>query len=59
MNLAPLARIVLRYIVGAVVGMETGSILAGDPDVVLYVALGLGLLVEVVYGFAKRRGWAT
>ncbi len=59
MNLAPLARIVLRYAVGTVIGMETGSLLAGDPDVVLYVALGLGLAVEVVYGLAKRRGWAT
>lgn len=59
MNYAPLARIVLRYIVGAVAGMEAGSLLAGDPDVVLYVALGIGLAVEVAYTFAKRRGWAT
>lgn len=59
MDYAPIARIVLRYIVGAVAGMEAGALLAGDPDVVLYVALGIGLLVEVAYAFAKRRGWAT
>jgi hypothetical protein len=59
MDFFPIARIVLRYIVGAIVGMETGALLAGDPDVVLYVALGIGLLVEVAYGIAKRRGWAT
>jgi hypothetical protein len=59
MDLFPIARIILRYIVGAVIGMESGALLAGDPDVVLYVALGLGLLVEVLYGVAKRRGWAT
>lgn len=56
---APLARIVLRYIVGGVVGMEAGAVLAGDPDVVFYVALAIGALVEVVYAYAKRRGWAT
>jgi hypothetical protein len=56
---APLARIVLRYIVGAVAGMEAGAVLAGDPDIVFYVALGIGAAVEVVYAYAKRKGWAT
>lgn len=59
MNWAPLARIALRYIIGGIVGMETGAILAGDPDVVLYVALGIGAAVEVIYSVAKRKGWAT
>lgn len=59
MNWAPLARIVLRYIIGGIVGMETGAILAGDPDVVLYVALGLGAVVEGLYAYAVRKGWAT
>ena len=56
---APLARIGLRYIIGGVVGMEAGDLLAGDPDVVFYVALGLGAVVEVLYTYAKRKGWAT
>ena len=59
MNWAPLARIILRYIIGGIVGMETGAILAGDPDVVLYAALGIGAAVEAVYAYAKRKGWAT
>jgi hypothetical protein len=59
MNWAPVARIVLRYIIGGIVGMETGAILAGDPDVVLYVALGIGAAVEAAYAAAKRKGWAT
>ena len=59
MSWAPLARIILRYIIGGIVGMETGAILAGDPDVVLYVALGIGAAVEAVYAYAKRKGWST
>lgn len=59
MNYAPIARIVLRYVVGAVVGMDTGGILAADPDVVTLAAMGIGLVVEIAYGLAKRRGWAT
>ena len=59
MNWAPLARIILRYIIGGIVGMETGAILAGDPDVVLYAALGIGAVVEAAYAAAKRKGWAT
>ena len=59
MSWAPLARIILRYIIGGIVGMETGAILAGDPDVVLYVALGIGAAVEGIYALAKRKGWAT
>jgi hypothetical protein len=57
-NLMPIARIVLRYIVGALIGMDAGNVLAADPDIVTYVALGIGLLVEVAYGFAKRKGWS-
>jgi hypothetical protein len=59
MDYAPLARIVLRYIVGGVVGMETGGLLAGDADVVLWLALGIGAAVEAAYAYAKRKGWAT
>lgn len=56
---APVARIVLRYLVGAVIGAAQADALVGDPDVVTAVALGIGAAVEAAYAFAKRRGWAT
>jgi sulfopyruvate decarboxylase TPP-binding subunit len=59
MDYGPIARIIVRYIVGAVVGMDAGATLAGDPDVITMVALGIGMAVEVAYGLAKRKGWAT
>jgi hypothetical protein len=59
MNYAPIARVLIRYIVGAVIGMDGAAILAGDPDVVTVVALGIGAAVEVAYTMAKRKGWAT
>jgi len=55
----PIARIVLRYVVGAVIGAAQGGMLASDPDLVTIVAAGIGGLVEVAYVIAKRRGWAT
>lgn len=57
--IAPIARIILRYGVGAVFGMEVGSLLAGNPDVVLLVATGVGVATEIVYAYAKKKGWAT
>lgn len=57
--LAPLVRIMLRYGVGAVFGMELGNLLAGDPDVVLVLATGIGVATETVYAYAKKKGWAT
>ena len=57
--IAPIIRIVLRYGVGTVFGMEVGSLLAGDPDVILLVATGVGVATEVVYAYAKKKGWAT
>ncbi|MGB1215925.1 MAG: hypothetical protein ACPG4X_21340 [Pikeienuella sp.] len=58
MNYAPIARIIMRYIVGAILGTETGDILAGDPDVIAFVALGLGVATETAYAIAVKRGWA-
>ena len=55
----PIARIILRYGVGAVIGASQAELLAGDPDVVAMVALAVGAAVEAVYIFAKRKGWAT
>lgn len=57
--IAPIARILLRYGVGLVFGMETGNILAGDPDLVLLVAAGVGVATELAYAYAKRKGGAT
>lgn len=59
MDYAPIARIVLRYVIGAVVGMAQGNMLAADPDLVTVVALGIGAGVELAYAIAKRKGWAT
>lgn len=53
-----IVRIALRYGVGLVVGMEAGQALAGDPDVVMLLAAGMGCAVEAVYAYAKRKGWS-
>jgi hypothetical protein len=59
MDWAPFARIVVRYIVGAFIGMDAGATLAGDPDVVTVVALGIGAAVEIAYAVARKKGWST
>lgn len=59
MSYAPFARIMLRYIIGAVIGMAQAEQLAADPDIVTVVALGIGAAVEAAYVWAKRKGWAT
>ena len=58
-NWAPVARIVLRYVVGGVIGLAQGNMLAADPDVVTLVAAGIGVAVEAAYTIAKRKGWTT
>jgi len=59
MDWFPIARIILRYGVGLVIGAAQGDMLAADADVVTVVALGIGAAVEAGYAFAKRRGGAT
>lgn len=59
MDYAPIARIVLRYVIGAVIGMAQGNMLASDADVVTVAAIGIGAGVELAYAIAKRKGWAT
>lgn len=59
MTYAPAARIVLRYVVGAALGVAWADALAADPDVIAVVAALIGGAVEFVYIAAKRRGWAT
>lgn len=59
MEFAPLSRILLRYGIGYVLGSETGEMLAMDPEIVNFLALGLAACVEIAYAFAKKKGWAT
>jgi hypothetical protein len=59
MQYAPIARIVLRYVIGGVIGAAQGNMLAADPDVVTVAALAIGAAVEGAYALAKRKGWAT
>lgn len=67
MDLAPLARIIVRYGAGALVARgllsaDSGGQLAVDPDVISYVDLGLGLalagVTEFYYWLARKFGWA-
>jgi hypothetical protein len=73
--MAPLIRIVLRYLAGLLVGAgiftpELAQELAADPELIdiltqlvdwLIVATGvaLGGLTEWAYRLAKKHGWAT
>lgn len=63
MEYQPFVRIFLRYAVGAIATMETGEILASDPDVVSIVTLGISLFVGAVTEFwyrrSKKSGGAT
>lgn len=56
---APIARIILRYGVGAIAGLAAGNQLAADPDLVIALAAGTAAAVEGLYIVAKRKGWAT
>ncbi|MGR3495238.1 hypothetical protein [Citreimonas sp.] len=53
-----IARILIRYGVGAVIGIKAGEALAGNPDVVLVVAAVVGAATEYAYRVAKRKGWS-
>jgi hypothetical protein len=59
MNYAPIVRILIRYVAAYIVGTDSAEILAGDPDVVSMLALGIAAAVEAAYVIAKRKGWAT
>lgn len=59
MEFGPAIRILLRYGVGYVVGSETGEAMAMDAELVNMLAIGVAVLVESVYAYAKKRGWAT
>lgn len=64
MNVAVIARIVARYVSGALasyglVSPEVGAELAMDPDVALVMGAIIGAVTEGVYTWAKSKGWAT
>lgn len=64
MHYLPIARILLRYVVGALVsygliGAETGEFLAVDPDLALVVAGIMSAAVEGGYALAKRNDGET
>ena len=58
MDMAPIARIVLRYGIGYLAGSNVGEALAMDPDAVMALSLGLGAAVEWAYARAKAKGGA-
>ena len=58
MDYSPIARILLRYAVGAVIGAAQADVLAADPDLVTVIAFAVGAGVELAYAYAKRRGGA-
>ena len=59
MKYAPIARIVVRYVVGGTLGIEASAAIAGDPDIIAFVAVAIGAGVEAKYVYAKKRGWTT
>ena len=59
MDYAPLARIIIRYAVGLIVGADAAGLMAADPDMVTVAAVAIGGAVEVLYSLAKKKGWAT
>ena len=63
MMYAPVVRIVLRYVVGALVGTQVADTLASDKDVVDVLAAGLavacGVTTEYWYRHAKKHNGET
>ena len=60
MDYAPIARIVLRYVIGAAFmgSDEIGAQLSADPDLVMTISVAVGAAVEGAYAFAKKKGWS-
>lgn len=64
--IAPLTRIVLRYVAGFLVAKglldaEIGSDIATDPDILaiaeIWIGAAVGAGTEAVYFIARRLGW--
>ncbi len=61
--IAPLSRIVLRYLAGflvayGVITPDIGQILITDPDIIAIVGVVLGAIVESFYVIARKYGWS-
>lgn len=60
MDWAPFARIVARYIIGAL-AVKLGGDVWDDPELLNTVALALtgiaAAATETAYAYAKRKGW--
>jgi len=54
---APIARILIRYGVGLILGANAADIAVGNPDLVTVAAGAVGALNETIYTIAKRKGW--
>ena len=64
MTYMPIARIVLRYLAGALVAYgliseDVAQQIALDSDLAIVVGAAIGAIVEAVYTYAKRNGGAT
>lgn len=60
--MAPLARILARYLAGALVAyglIAPADAAALHPDLVVFVGAALGAIVEGVYAVARKKGWTT
>jgi len=61
--IAPMARIILRYVSGALgaaglLAPDVAAQVGADPDLVLVVAAVLTIATEGAYAVAVRKGWA-
>lgn len=60
---APTARIVARYVIGAIGGTALSDAIVSDPDLMNMLTIGISATasytVEKIYTYAKKRGWAT
>lgn len=57
----PVSRIIARYVIGYMLlgSTDIGSYIGQDPDVIMLIASGLGVICESSYILARRWGWAT
>lgn len=63
-NTALIARIVLRYGASALAAVgvfapDVAAQVSGDPDILILVGAGLGLVAETATVAARRLGWKT
>lgn len=61
---AVIARIIARYVSGALVSYgllspDAADLIFMDPDVLIAIGAGLGILTEAVYAVGRKRGWVT